>query len=198
MKKIIVGLLFNALIALNAGILSKDPRLYRSLSTVEYAVFGTPNPDLEPKKAIKRICYVEVRHAANLQAASSEDDEFLNEFEDAFGDCFPIDTVSSIAHNVVTEYKKPQKNIVKIGTLVWFIRKAIDELSTEAIEATTQYNMLSFYRSYPLILKTIIATASKDGDATTASNYVDNPEHLQYPALIRDILEDKVPWKTNP
>lgn len=54
MKKIIVGLLFNALIALNAGILSDDPRLYRSLSSVEYAVFGTPDPKLDPKKAIQK------------------------------------------------------------------------------------------------------------------------------------------------
>ena len=33
MKKIIAGLLFNGLVALNAGILSNDHRFYRSLSS---------------------------------------------------------------------------------------------------------------------------------------------------------------------
>lgn len=189
MKKIIVGLLFNALIALNAGILSNDPRLYRSLSSVEYAVFGTPDPNSEPGKAIKRICYVEVRHAANLQAASSEDDKFLNEFEKVFDDCYETSsTVGSIAAEIEAEHKKStdEQSTVKIGILIWFIRKAIDEKDID-IDAITQYNMLSFYRSYPIILKTIMAAIDNDS-ATKAASYKDKPEHLQYPALIGGML----------
>lgn len=194
MKKIIAGLLFNGLVALNAGILSENPRHYRSLSSVEYAVFGSPDPVSEPEKAIKRICYIEVRYAAKLQAASSEDDNFLNEFEEVFGGCYEISTVGNIVSNFKEERNKAdKKSIVKMGILVWFIRKAIDEL-TENIEATTQYNMLSFHRSYPLILKTIIAAIEKGSAEMTKTDYEDNSEHLQYPTLIGDILTKTVPW----
>lgn len=197
MKKIIVGLLFNALIALNAGILSENPRHYRSLSRAEYNVFGSPDLT-EREKLLGMICYLEIRQLLGRTPADDfeETDPILKEFTpdelgaSTFNVCCSEDAKSLLTKIVestgTTNSAEAQQKILKKIIYVWLLRKAIDDLNEE-MDAETANNMLYFYKTYPMLIKTIECAKAK-GETNNVKSYEKIDDCLDYPELIQKLL----------
>ena len=192
---ITIGFSFACLVGLIAGIFSRDYTWYRTLNGVEQAVFGTPKT---VKDCLRRICYIETRMADGKSPAKSEVDAYFPEFlEGGLFDSLYDNNYSTFV--LVLNFVRDFKDLTRPQALIylWFIRKNFDEKCDFSNKPGTAYNMLFFYLTHNVLLKTINKAEKYAGlqdfislgclgdgceeEAQTAFACVDDPDCLDYP-----------------